>query len=270
MKPPSSSFAGSDREYLRTTQYGTSAKLADRGRLHALYSVASESVFEHLCRHTPWRQASEILEVGAGPGWWWNTAAQHLHADAVVTITDLSPGMVEESVARLRGLGCNVTGRAADAVSLPFADDSFDLVAAHYMLYHVPDPLQALQEFRRVLRPGGTLVAASNGPNHMLQFLEILTVVFGDDIDAYEINNRFPPVEGLATLRTVFSHAEWHPHVDALRITNVDDALQYLRSFPPGESATAAEVDALRRELARRAADGVLHIQKETGLFVAQ
>lgn len=52
MRPPGSPFAGSDPEYLRNTQYATSAKLADRGRLHALYSVATESVFEHLARHT--------------------------------------------------------------------------------------------------------------------------------------------------------------------------------------------------------------------------
>lgn len=177
--------------------------------------------------------------------------------------------MVEESVGRLRALGRNVIGRTADAVDLPFADESFDVVAAHYMLYHVPDPLQALREFRRVLRPGGTLVAASSGPSHMLQFLDVLTAVFGDSIDAYEINNRFPPVEGLAMLGTIFSSAHWHPHVDSLRITDIDDALHYLRSFPPGESATTHQAEALRVELARRAVDGVLQVQKETGLFVA-
>ncbi len=269
VKPPSSPFAGSDCEYLRSTQYGTSARLANRGRLHARYSVATETVFEHLARHTPWHGARRILEVGAGPGWWWDTAAQHLDAEAVVTITDLSPGMVEESVERLRSLGCNVVGRSADATNLPFADESFDIVAAHYMLYHVPNPGQALAEFHRVLRPAGTLVAASNGPSHMLEFLNVLNSVFGDRIDAYEINNRFPPREGLAMLQTMFSTADWHPHQDSLRITDLDDALRYLSSFPPGESATPSQTDDLRLELARRTVAGVLQVQKETGLFVA-
>ncbi len=85
--------------------------------------------------------------------------------------------MVDESVARLKELGLSVTGQTADAADLPFADGSFDVVAAHYMLYHVPNTEQALREFNRVLRPGGTLVAASNGPIHMLQFLDVLRAV---------------------------------------------------------------------------------------------
>ena len=259
-----------DRKYLRGTQYATSTRLGDRGQLHAQYSVATESVFEHLTRNTPWAGARDILEVGVGPGWWWNTAVQHLDPQASLTITDLSPGMVDESVARLKELGLTVTGQTADAADPPFADGSFDVVAAHYMLYHVPNPEQALSEFHRVLRPGGTLVAASNGPNHMLQFLDVLSAVFGEQVDGYEINNRFPPIEGLAMLRTLFAEAEWHPHIDSLRITNLADALRYLQSFPPGESADALQTDSLRSELVLRTVDSVLHVQKETGVFVAK
>jgi SAM-dependent methyltransferase len=268
VKAPTNKF--NDPEYLRETQYASSTKLADRGQLHAQYSVATDSVFDHLTRNTPWAGARDILEVGVGPGWWWNTAVQHLDPQASLTITDLSPGMVDESVARLHELGLNVTGRTADAADLPFADDSFDVVAAHYMLYHVPNPEQALREFHRVLRPGGTLVAASNGPNHMLQFLDVLSAVFGEQVDSYEINNRFPPIEGLAMLRTVFAEAQWHPHIDSLRITNLADALRYVHSFPPGESADTSQTAALQHELEKRTVNGVLHIQKETGVFVAK
>ena len=46
---------------------------------------------------------------------------------------------------------------ATDAERLPFADESFDLVFGHAVLHHLPDLPGALAEFRRVLRPGGTL-----------------------------------------------------------------------------------------------------------------
>ena len=59
-----------------------------------------------------------------------------------------------------------VEARVADVQDLPFADDSFDVVAAMWMLYHVPDLDRGLAEVRRVLRPGGRLVAVTNGDGH--------------------------------------------------------------------------------------------------------
>ena len=50
---------------------------------------------------------------------------------------------------------------------LPYADESFDVVAALWMLYHVPDVDRALAEVRRVLRPGGLFVAVTNGDGHV-------------------------------------------------------------------------------------------------------
>ena len=47
--------------------------------------------------------------------------------------------------------------RAADVYELPFDDESFDVVHAHQLLQHLTDPVAALVEMRRVLRPGGVL-----------------------------------------------------------------------------------------------------------------
>ena len=57
-----------------------------------------------------------------------------------------------------------VDGAVVNAQSLPFADDSFDVVVANHMLYHVPDPSQAVAELRRVLRDDGVLVAEHERP----------------------------------------------------------------------------------------------------------
>ena len=64
-------------------------------------------------------------------------------------------------------------GVVASVQTLPFADKSFDLVIANYMLYHATDIDQALGELRRVLRTDGLLVAATNGPAHLIELLEI-------------------------------------------------------------------------------------------------
>jgi ubiquinone/menaquinone biosynthesis C-methylase UbiE len=56
-----------------------------------------------------------------------------------------------------------------DVQHLPFADETFDCAVAAWMLYHVPDRDRAIAELARVLRPGGRLVAITNGRDHLAE-----------------------------------------------------------------------------------------------------
>jgi SAM-dependent methyltransferase len=271
MSGPLSHFAGGDRGYMRDEQYGNSNNLRSRSDLHAKYTTNPETVFAMMARTTPWSGVRDVLEVGCGAGWWWNEAAKQLPAHAHVTLTDLSPGMVSEAVSHCTSLGMKVTGVEADIASLPFPDESFDLVTAHYMLYHVPDIAAGLAEVARVLRPGGALVAASNGPAHFLEFRSALVDAFpGVVLSAYDINQRFSPEAGSAHLQQRFADVRWYPHPDLLSITDLEDAIAYIASFPPGETATPEQMDRVRRSLSGRMIDGVISVRKETGMFVAR
>jgi len=110
-----------------------------------------------------------VLEVGCGPG----EAAERIAASgADVEALDSSERMVE--LARARG----VAARVGDVQELPFADASFDAALAAWMLYHVPDVERAISELARVLRPGGRLVAVTNGVEHLRELRELLGGVF--------------------------------------------------------------------------------------------
>ncbi|MHB8690596.1 MAG: class I SAM-dependent methyltransferase [Solirubrobacteraceae bacterium] len=99
------------------------------------------------------------LEIGAGTGYF---SLNLMQAGVVkqATCTDISPGMVSTLGANARRLGLEVRAARAEAESLPFADQSFDLVLGHAVLHHLPDLDRAFAEFHRVLRPGGRLVFA--------------------------------------------------------------------------------------------------------------
>jgi ubiquinone/menaquinone biosynthesis C-methylase UbiE len=99
------------------------------------------------------------LEIGAGTGYF---SLNLLQAGIVseATCTDISPGMVATLARNAQLLGLDVRAARADAESLPFADQSFDLVLGHAVLHHLPNLRRAFAEFHRVLRPGGRIIFA--------------------------------------------------------------------------------------------------------------
>src|SRR3954468_24791722 len=99
------------------------------------------------------------LEIGAGTGYF----SLNLLQTGVVreaTCTDISPGMLATLERNAEQLKLAVQTAACDAAELPFDDDSFDLVLGHAVLHHLPDLDRSFAEFRRVLKPGGTLFFA--------------------------------------------------------------------------------------------------------------
>jgi ubiquinone/menaquinone biosynthesis C-methylase UbiE len=104
----------------------------------------------------PDRPFRDALEIGAGTGYF---SLNLLQAGTIerATATDISPGMLATLEENADGLGLEVRTAAAEAETLPFPDESFDLVFGHAVLHHIPDLELAFSGFNRVLRPGGTL-----------------------------------------------------------------------------------------------------------------
>ena len=98
-----------------------------------------------------------VLEIAAGTGIVTDAMACSMPAAEIVA-TDLNPAMLE--IARGRVASTNVTFQMADALDLPFGDDSFDLVVCQFGVMFYPDKVKGNAEARRVLRKGGTYLAA--------------------------------------------------------------------------------------------------------------
>jgi ubiquinone/menaquinone biosynthesis C-methylase UbiE len=103
------------------------------------------------------RPGLSLLDVGCGPGTITTGLAERV-APGTVTAVDAAAGVLDEArrTAGERGLS-NIEFAVADVHALDFPDDTFDVVHAHQVLQHLPDPVQALREMRRVCRPEGVV-----------------------------------------------------------------------------------------------------------------
>jgi phosphatidylethanolamine/phosphatidyl-N-methylethanolamine N-methyltransferase len=119
------------------------------------------------------KAGERVLEVGVGTGI--NLALYP--REAAVTGIDFSSSMLEKARERAaRPDAAPVRLLQMDAADLKFADHSFDIVYAPYLISVVPDPVQVAQEMRRVCRPGGRIIFLNHflSPNAVLSRVERL------------------------------------------------------------------------------------------------
>jgi 2-polyprenyl-3-methyl-5-hydroxy-6-metoxy-1,4-benzoquinol methylase len=100
-----------------------------------------------------------LLDVGCGPGTITVDLARLVAPGEVIGIDAVEAPLMEARAAATAAALDNVSFRVADGMALPFDDDAFDVVHAHQVLQHVPDPVGMLREMRRVTRPGGIVAA---------------------------------------------------------------------------------------------------------------
>ena len=270
----------SDPEYV-ARQYGDASNLEARIALHQRFSTNPYGLPRWIIDHFELPDEATILEVGCGPGVLWTENLDLLPKNWAITLSDASPGMVDEAEARLVPDG-RFEFRVADVRDLPFEEGRFDAVVANHMLYHVPDRERAFAEITRVLEPGGTLYAATNGERTqgemgwMQQILDPSRPTNG-----YYLGNllEFSLENGTEQLSPWFSEVTLHRYEDALEVTEVKPLVKYLLSGSAADTA-ARELDAgefdrrvseltdrLGRELTSR---GAIHITKDTGLVIAR
>lgn len=117
-------------------------------------------VQSHVLERIDWGQASRVLDVACGSGWAVHEAARRLvpAEDAMACGCDISIGMLSQ---RASSNGqARVSFLVASAQALPYESATFDAVMCTAAFHHFPSPAQALQEFQRVLRPGGSVLIA--------------------------------------------------------------------------------------------------------------
>jgi SAM-dependent methyltransferase len=118
-----------------------------------LVPLIFQSYARDLARRLAKTEPRNVLETAAGTGVLTRAIASVVPAHARIVATDLNQPMVQQ--AAIKSPDGRIEWRQADALALPFEDQSFDAVACQFGAMFFPDKIQGYKEARRVLRPGG-------------------------------------------------------------------------------------------------------------------
>jgi ubiquinone/menaquinone biosynthesis C-methylase UbiE len=134
------------------------------------------------------RADGDVLEVAVGTG----LNLPFYGKNVRLTALDLSPAMLAIAKQRAEELDIAVDLREGDAHQLPFPDASFDAVVCTLSLCNIPDPLRAVGEMSRVLRPGGRLVLVDHigSGNRIVYAAQKLIEVFSVRVDGDYMTRR--------------------------------------------------------------------------------
>jgi ubiquinone/menaquinone biosynthesis C-methylase UbiE len=255
-----------NRDYLRGTQYKTDTNLAARQSIYAYQHPRIDLAARVLDLAVP-GPSGTIVDVGCGNGVYLAELGRRGFRGRVLGV-DLSFGMLE---AAHDSLSADQPAALvnADAAALPFGDGVADLALAPHMLYHVPEPPDALRELRRVTRPGGRVVIVLNGTGHLRQLRAAVAAALGDDFKA--MGERVTLDDGEFLAKTFFPRVTRHEFVAELRVPAFGPIADYVRSMS-GTSHHANPERLVETVMATfpRTSDGHYAIATHTGCLICE
>ena len=121
-----------------------------------LLGPGRRQAFHYLSR----RPGQKVLEIGVGPG----STLEFYPARTDFVGIDISAAMIEKAKAKAANLnsGSRFHLEVMDATNLEFSDNTFDAVMAAYVITTVQDPYRVCREMRRVVKPGGQIIAVNH------------------------------------------------------------------------------------------------------------
>ncbi|HTK16496.1 MAG TPA: class I SAM-dependent methyltransferase [Acidimicrobiia bacterium] len=266
---------GTSRDYI-AHQYGDDRNLAARQSIYA-FQRPRLNLHGSSIELAELSGDESVLDVGCGNGRYLAGLRSRGHR-GLVCGADLSEGMLRSARPDSGDAPLLVT----DAQALPFASESFDVLLAMHMLYHVPDRARALTEMRRVLRPGGVALVLTNSLLHFQELDELLIECAAATVGASRVRDRtsltrFKIEDGSEELQAVFSDVRLHRFSSELLIDKAEPVVAYARSMGMFvmDRGGSHELDEIVVELDRRVAakieaDGAFRISTVCGCFVCR
>lgn len=258
------------QKYLLVHQYHNASNLNARIYLNDHFSTHPQSWQRWVFDQFHISPRSRVLELGCGSVALWLQNRERIPEDWNITLSDFSPGMLQEAQQSLKEVTHPFAFQRIDIQSIPFADETFDAVIANYVLHHVPDREKAFVEVRRVLKSGGRFYAAgmSRIDKHEL---DKLVLRLKPDADIALPADTFFLENGAEELARWFPQVTLHRFDDELMVTEVDPLIAYVLSSHIIGPLLSEELLAQFRSVVEQeiATKGAFRITKYSGMFEA-
>ena len=243
-------------------RYATATNLQTRISIHDKYSTNKMGFGNWIFSNYKIDPGMRVLELGCGTGDMWKNKEDLIRLCSRLTLSDFSKAMIAAAKSNI-GEHENVEYKAIDIQEISYKNETFDVVIANMMLYHVPDLAKGLAEVRRVLKKGGFFYCATYGEHGMVEYLsKILSVPENDT------NKNFTLQNGSEILHKTFSNVQKLEYTDSLPVTNIDDMIEYLYSLSSMTSITGIPKQAKKDILTAHTTNGILNVPKEYGMFI--
>ena len=261
-----------DQQYLCEQQYKDSTHLRARIRFYAQFSANPYGWSRWMFDQLDSVHGSRVLELGCGRGDLWAENRERIPNSWNVLLSDFSPGMLADAREHLGDFQSRFKFRLIDAQAIPFDDAAFDVVIANHMLFHVPDRPSALSEIHRVLKPGGRLYASTTGASHLQELFDLVRQ-FELAFLPFAASNPFTLENGMPQLARWFEDVTVRRYDDSLAVTQAAPLVDFVLSSSSASVSGLSErreafIGFVEREMAARG--GVIHIAKDSGLFIAR
>lgn len=253
-----------------SVQYKNATNIAARIQLHRDYSVNHEGWFPWLFKNLHLQSGMKVLEVGSGNGSLWSQNLSKVPTDLSIVVSDISAGMVTDAKEEI-GEQPEFQYQVIDAQKIPYPDKSFDLVIANHMLFYCDDIGKAISEIKRVLKPGGRLVASTYSQDHMHEITDLVQS-FDQNIVLASTNlyERFGLDNGTEILKHYFENFSCHHDDDAIEVDEAAPLISYILSCHGNQNSILLNrYPEFKRYVENKTKNG-FRITKDAGFFEAK
>lgn len=251
-------------------QYKNATNVDIRIRLHEKYSQNPISWFEWLFQHYQLNDHTRVLEIGCGNGQLWKTNKDYIKGNII--LSDISKGMINDASDNLKDIP-SIQYQCFDCDTIPYLDNSFDIVIANHVLFYLKDIPHALSEIKRVLKPGGYFYCSAYGNKHMKEITDLVKEydprITLSNIQLYDM---FGLENGEDILSQYFENIVIDKYNDSLEVTNMDDIANYILSCHGNQSEyISKDYNSFKVFIQKKLTNHKsYHITKDAGVFICQ